>query len=94
MVLAPEAPTTTVTTTEAAAAAAHTTVAAYLAAVGETTYAAVLTALILPQMYLQATTFLVDPIKNDVKYQAAAQPFLVLGILVVLFLVLLAGGKG
>jgi chlorophyll synthase len=59
----------------------HAGVAAYLAAVGETTYAAVLTALILPQMYLQATTFLVDPIKNDVKYQAAAQPFLVLGIL-------------
>jgi len=56
-------------------------VAAYLASVGETKYAAALAALILPQMYLQATTFLVDPVKNDVKYQAAAQPFLVLGIL-------------
>jgi len=56
-------------------------VAGYLAAVGETTYAAVLAALILPQMYLQATTILVDPVENDVKYQAAAQPFLVFGIL-------------
>jgi chlorophyll synthase len=56
-------------------------VAGYLALIGETTYAAVLTALILPQIYLQTTTILVDPIENDVKYQAAAQPFLVLGIL-------------
>jgi len=56
-------------------------VAAYLASVGETTYAAVLTALILPQMYLQTQTILVDPVKNDVAYQAKAQPFLVLGIL-------------
>jgi chlorophyll synthase len=56
-------------------------VAAYLYAVGETTYAAILLGLILPQIYLQATTFLVDPIKNDVKYQASAQPFLVFGIL-------------
>ncbi|KAJ1472691.1 hypothetical protein T484DRAFT_1839273 [Baffinella frigidus] len=34
-----------------------------------------------PAIYLQFTTFLVDPIKNDVAYQAKAQPFLVLGIL-------------
>jgi chlorophyll synthase len=44
-------------------------------------YAAVLLALILPQMYFQATLLLVDPIQNDVKYQASAQPFLVFGIL-------------
>jgi hypothetical protein len=33
------------------------------------------------QIYLQFTTFLKDPIKNDVAYQAKAQPFLVFGIL-------------
>uniref|UniRef100_A0A7S0VXB6 Chlorophyll synthase n=1 Tax=Hemiselmis tepida TaxID=464990 RepID=A0A7S0VXB6_9CRYP len=56
-------------------------VAAYLASVGETNYALVLLGLILPQIYLQVTTFLPNPIENDVKYQAAAQPFLVFGIL-------------
>jgi chlorophyll synthase len=55
-------------------------VAAYLASIGETTYAAILFALILPQMYSQVT-FIQDPVANDVKYQAAAQPFLVFGIL-------------
>ena len=56
-------------------------VAAYLAAIGETTYAGILLALILPQVYFQATLLLPDPIENDVKYQASAQPFLVFGIL-------------
>eukprot|EP00977_Amphora_coffeiformis_P006491 scaffold1395_cov152-Amphora_coffeaeformis.AAC.8 len=56
-------------------------VAAYLASLGETTYAAILLALILPQVYFQATLLLPDPIENDVKYQASAQPFLVFGIL-------------
>lgn len=56
-------------------------VAAYLYSIGETTYAAILMALILPQMYFQATLLLPDPIENDVKYQASAQPFLVFGIL-------------
>jgi len=56
-------------------------VAGYLAAIGETNYALTLLGLILPQIYLQFTTFLKDPIENDVKYQGAAQPFLVLGIL-------------
>lgn len=55
-------------------------VAAYLYSIGELRYAAILLALILPQMYSQVT-FVEDPINNDVKYQAAAQPFLVLGIL-------------
>ncbi|DBA93915.1 TPA: hypothetical protein ACH3X3_013953 [Trebouxia sp. C0006] len=57
-------------------------VAAYLA-VGrhETTYAAVLTALILPQIFFQYKYFIPDPIENDVKYQARAQPFLVFGLL-------------
>lgn len=55
-------------------------VAAYLFAIGETTYAAILFGLVLPQMFSQLT-FLQDPVANDVKYQAAAQPFLVFGIL-------------
>jgi chlorophyll/bacteriochlorophyll a synthase len=56
-------------------------VAAYLYAINEPLYAAILTALILPQAYFQATLLLPDPIENDVKYQASAQPFLVFGIL-------------
>ena len=55
-------------------------VAAYLYSIGETTYAAILFGLVLPQMFSQIT-FLQDPVANDVKYQAAAQPFLVFGIL-------------
>jgi len=57
-------------------------VAAILFYVGERTYAAVIAALIVPQVALQFKYFLVDPLKYDVKYQASAQPFLVLGILV------------
>lgn len=56
-------------------------VAAYLFFIGEPTHAAVLLGLIAPQMYFQWKYFLPDPVKNDVKYQASAQPFLVLGIL-------------
>jgi len=55
-------------------------VAAYLFAIGETTFAAILVGLVLPQMFSQIS-FLQDPVANDVKYQAAAQPFLVFGIL-------------
>ena len=47
-------------------------VAAYLWAIGETWYAAVLAGLVLPQMFSQIS-FLQDPVNNDVKYQAAAQ---------------------
>ena len=47
---------------------------------GETTYAYVLFGLVLPQMFSQLS-FVQDPVANDVKYQAAAQPFLVFGIL-------------
>lgn len=57
-------------------------VAAILFAVGETPYALGIVGLVIPQIYLQLTTFLKDPVANDVKYQASAQPFLVLGILV------------
>lgn len=56
-------------------------VAAYLYSIGETTYALALLGLIAPQVFFQAKYFLPDPVQNDVKYQAAAQPFLVLGIL-------------
>mmetsp|Transcript_13281 Transcript_13281/g.15641 ORF Transcript_13281/g.15641 Transcript_13281/m.15641 type:complete len:425 (+) Transcript_13281:88-1362(+) len=56
-------------------------VAAYLFSINEPTYAAVLLALILPQVYFQATLLLPDPVANDVKYQGSSQPFLVFGIL-------------
>ena len=55
-------------------------VAAYLLAIGENLYAYILFGLVLPQMFSQIS-FLQDPVANDVKYQAAAQPFLVFGIL-------------
>lgn len=57
-------------------------VAAYLAfGLDEPIYAAVLFALILPQIFAQYKYFLPDPVANDVKYQASAQPFLVFGLL-------------
>ena len=56
-------------------------VAGYLATIGETTYVAILLALILPQIYFQATLLIPDPVANDVKYQAQSQPFFVFGIL-------------
>ena len=57
-------------------------VAAYLAfGLDEPVYGAVLLGLILPQVYAQFAFFLKDPIKNDVAYQARAQPFLVFGLL-------------
>ncbi len=34
-----------------------------------------------PQIFFQIKYFLPDPIANDVKYQASAQPFLVFGLL-------------
>jgi len=56
-------------------------VAAYLYIIGEPLYAALLVGMVLPQMFAQLT-FVQDPVANDVKYQAAAQPFLVFGILI------------
>lgn len=56
-------------------------VAAYLYSINESMYSLILLGLILPQVYFQATLLLPDPIANDVKYQASAQPFLVFGIL-------------
>ena len=57
-------------------------VAAYLMSIQQNLYAAILVLLIIPQITFQDMYFLRDPLKNDVKYQASAQPFLVLGMLV------------
>jgi len=56
-------------------------VAGYLAYSGQYGYAGALLALILPQIFFQFKYLIPDPIQNDVKYQASAQPFLVFGIL-------------
>jgi len=55
----------------------------YLIGVGQNLYAAILFLLIIPQITFQDMYFLRAPLENDVKYQASAQPFLVLGMLVV-----------
>ncbi|PSB31078.1 chlorophyll synthase ChlG [Stenomitos frigidus] len=57
-------------------------VAVYLISIHENLYAAILLLLIIPQMTFQDMYFLRNPLENDVKYQASAQPFLVLGMLV------------
>lgn len=56
--------------------------AAYLIAIHKNLYAVLLILLIIPQITFQDMYFLRDPLGNDVKYQASAQPFLVLGMLV------------
>lgn len=58
-------------------------IAGYLMAIHANLYAVLLILLIIPQIVFQDMYFLRDPLKNDVKYQASAQPFLVLGMLVV-----------
>lgn len=57
-------------------------VAAYLISIHQNLYAVLLILLIIPQITFQDMYFLRDPLENDVKYQASAQPFLVLGMLV------------
>lgn len=57
-------------------------IATYLITLHENRYGAILLLLIIPQITFQDMYFLRDPLKNDVKYQASAQPFLVLGMLV------------
>lgn len=57
-------------------------IAAYLMAIHQNGYAVVLILLIIPQITFQDMYFLRAPLENDVKYQASAQPFLVLGMLV------------
>ena len=48
----------------------------------ENFYGSLLLLLTIPQITFQDMYFLRDPLENDVKYQASAQPFLVLGMLV------------
>lgn len=55
---------------------------AYLIYLNQNLYATILLLLVIPQITFQDMYFLRDPLKNDVKYQASAQPFLVLGMLV------------
>ncbi len=57
-------------------------VAAYLISRHENLYATIVLLLVIPQITFQDMYFLRDPLKNDVKYQASAQPFLVVGMLI------------
>uniref|UniRef100_A0A0E0L1D2 Chlorophyll synthase, chloroplastic n=1 Tax=Oryza punctata TaxID=4537 RepID=A0A0E0L1D2_ORYPU len=57
-------------------------VAGYLFSTGKPYYALALLGLTIPQVVFQFQYFLKDPVKYDVKYQASAQPFFVLGLLV------------
>ena len=57
-------------------------IAIYLITIHQNLYAAILLLLIIPQITFQDMYFLRNPLENDVKYQASAQPFLVLGMLV------------
>uniref|UniRef100_A0A0E0L1D1 Chlorophyll synthase n=1 Tax=Oryza punctata TaxID=4537 RepID=A0A0E0L1D1_ORYPU len=59
-------------------------VAGYLFSTGKPYYALALLGLTIPQVVFQFQYFLKDPVKYDVKYQASAQPFFVLGLLVVI----------
>ncbi len=58
-------------------------VAVYLITIQQNLYATLVFLLIIPQITFQDMYFLRNPLENDVKYQASAQPFLVLGMLVV-----------
>ena len=55
---------------------------AVLIAIGQHRAAVLLVLLIVPQITFQDIWLLRDPVAFDVKYQASAQPFLVLGMLV------------
>lgn len=57
-------------------------IAGYLISIHQQLYATMLLLLVIPQITFQDMYFLRDPLANDVKYQASAQPFLVLGMLV------------
>jgi chlorophyll synthase len=58
-------------------------VALYLFSIQQNLYGVILLLLVIPQITFQDMYFLRNPLENDVKYQASAQPFLVLGMLVV-----------
>ncbi|KAM7526502.1 hypothetical protein LguiA_016404 [Lonicera macranthoides] len=57
-------------------------VVGYLLGAAKPYHALALLGLIVPQVFFQIKYLLKDPVKYDVKYQASAQPFLVLGLLV------------
>jgi len=57
-------------------------IAGYLISIHQNLAATILLLLIIPQITFQDMYFLRNPLENDVKYQASAQPFLVLGMLV------------
>jgi chlorophyll/bacteriochlorophyll a synthase len=57
-------------------------VAGFLMHIQQNLYAVLLIFLIIPQITFQDMYFLRNPLENDVKYQASAQPFLVFGMLV------------
>ncbi|KAK9159121.1 hypothetical protein Scep_005695 [Stephania cephalantha] len=57
-------------------------VAGYLLGAGKPHFASILLGLVIPQVVFQFMYLLRDPVKYDVMYQACAQPFLVLGLLV------------
>ena len=56
-------------------------IAGYLVSIHENLYATIVFLLVIPQIVFQDMYFLRDPLENDVKYQASAQPFLVFGML-------------
>jgi chlorophyll/bacteriochlorophyll a synthase len=56
-------------------------IGSYLVTIHENLYAAIVLLLVIPQITFQDMYFLRNPLENDVKYQASAQPFLVLGML-------------
>jgi len=56
-------------------------VAAYLHSISEDATAAFVLATLLPQLYLQWTLLLKDPLGNDMKYVALSQPWLTFGLL-------------
>lgn len=57
-------------------------IAVYLVSIGQQLYASALVLLVIPQITFQDMYFLRNPLENDVKYQASAQPFLVVGMLI------------
>lgn len=57
-------------------------VAAWVAGLGETGYALLFLALMLPQLLMQKTLLLEDPVKNDVEFQMKSLPFFQCGIIV------------
>ena len=56
-------------------------IAGYLVSIQENLYATIVFLLVIPQIVFQDMYFLRNPLENDVKYQASAQPFLVFGML-------------